>query len=65
MLESVIVVEVFHDILHTTMKDIAEFIDGVDFHILIFAETIDLGTIDIIVGIQIILRDASIFHCLP
>ena len=64
-LEMIIIREVFHDIFHTALEDIAQAIDGVHFHILILTQAIYLGTVDIMVGIQIVLCNSAVFHCLP
>jgi hypothetical protein len=61
----VVIGNVFHDVFHTAMQNVAKLIDGVYFYILILPESVQLGTIDIMMGIQIILRNAARFHGLP
>lgn len=50
-LKYVIIIKVFHNILHSTMKDIAELINRIHFHIFIVLQSVDLGAVDIMVGI--------------
>ena len=61
----VIVGEVLHNVLHTALEDVAELVDGIDLHILVVAKPVDLGTVYIVVGVQIVLGDVPFFHGLP
>ena len=54
-----------HNIFYITFEDIAETINGVDFNIAIVLQTIDLRAIDIIMGVQIVLRNAALLHGFP
>ena len=65
VLKLIIVGDVFHNILDFALKNIAKLIDGIDFYILIMSQAVDLGTIHIIVGVQIVLRDALLPHGFP
>jgi hypothetical protein len=55
----------FHDIFHFASQNIAEPVYGVDFHIQVVAEPVKLGTVYIIFGVQVILRDILLAHRLP
>ena len=65
LLEAIVIREVFHNIFNTALENVAKFVDGINFHIQILAKTIDLRTVYIMMGIQIILCNAPLFHCLP
>ena len=38
----IVIREVFHDIFHSALENVAKAVDGVDFHILILTQAIDL-----------------------
>ena len=63
--EPIIVREMLHDVLDTALQDVAELVDGIDLHILIVPEPIELGAVYIIMGIKIVLRNAPLLHGLP
>ena len=65
VLKEVVVGKMLHNILHTAVENIAELINGINLHILIPAEAVKLGAVDIMVGIQVVLTDAALFHGLP
>ena len=41
----------FHNILYIALENITQAIDGIDFHISIVLQTVDLGAIDIVARI--------------
>ena len=61
----IIVGEVLHDVFHPAMQNIAESVDGIDFHIFVPPQPVKLGTVDIVMGVQVILGYALILHGLP
>ena len=63
--EPVIVGEMLHDVLDAALQDVAELVDGIDLHVFIVPEPIELGAVYIIMGIKIILRNAPLLHGLP
>ena len=63
--EPVIVGEMLHNVLDAALQDVAELVDGVDFHVLIVPEPIELGAVYIIMGIKIILGNTPLLHGLP
>jgi hypothetical protein len=65
VLKTVIVRKMLHNILHPAIKNVAQPVNGVDLHILILPQTVKLRTVHIVVGIQIILCDTLLIHCLP
>lgn len=65
LLEMIVVRNVLHYIFNVALKNIAEFINGVSFYILIMAQAVNLCTVHIMMGIQIVLCDPTIFHSLP
>ena len=54
-----------HDFLYTALQNIAESVDGVNLYILILPKAIDLGAVDVVVSIQVILGNALFLHRLP
>ena len=54
-----------HDILHTTVQNVAQPVDGVGFHIQILAESVKLGAVNIVVRIEVVLRNTTLFHGFP
>ena len=54
-----------NDIFNPAVQDIAQPIQRVGFHILIVLQTIDERAIDVVVGIQVVLCHAPVFHGLP
>ena len=63
--EPVIVGEMLHNVLDAALQDVAELVDGVDLHVLIVPEPIELGAVYIVMGIKIILGNALLLHGLP
>ena len=63
--EPIIVREMLHDVLDAALEDVAEFVDGIDLHVLIVPEPVELGAVYIIMGIKIILGNALLLHGLP
>ena len=61
----IVVREVLHNIFHTAVQDIAQAVYGVDFQIHVFAEPIQYRTVDVMVGVQVILGNAAPLHCFP
>ena len=64
-LKLIIVGDVLHDILHAAVENIAQLVDGIDLYILVLTEPVDLRTVDIVVGVQVVLCDTAFFHGLP
>ena len=52
--EPIIVREMLHDVLDAALEDVAELVDGIDLHVLIVPEPIELGAVYIIMGIKIV-----------
>lgn len=65
VLESIIVWEVFHNVFDITFQNITQTINGVDFYIAVVLQSVDLGTVDIVMSVQVVLRYTPIFHCAP
>ena len=63
--EPIIVREMLHDVLDAALQDVAELVDGIDLHVLIVPEPVELGTVYIIMGIKIILGNTPLLHGLP
>lgn len=63
--EPIIVREMLHDVLDAALQDVAELVDGIDLHVLIVPEPIELGAVYIIMGIKIILGNTPLLHGLP
>ena len=63
--EPVIVWEMLHNVLNPALQDVAELVDGVDLHVLIVPEPVELGAVYIIMGIKIILGNTPLLHGLP
>ena len=63
--EPVIVGEMLHNVLDATLQDVAELVNGVDLHVLIVPEPVELGAAYIIMGIKIILGNTPLLHGLP
>ena len=55
MLKMIVVRNMFHNILYRAAKDVAKPVDGVDLHILVFAQAVYLGAVHIVVGVQVVL----------
>ena len=55
----------FHDIFHGALENIAQLVNGIDFHIFILAQSVNLGSVHIMVGVQVILREPLGFHGFP
>ena len=54
-----------HNIFYAAIQDIAQFIYGIYFYILIMAKSVQLGTVHMITSVQIILGDSLRLHCFP
>ena len=54
-----------HDILDFAFEDVAQAVDGVGFDIPVLAEPIQLGTVDVVVGVQVVLGHAALLHGFP
>ena len=63
--EPIIVREMLHDVLDAALQDVAELVDGIDLHVLIAPEPVELGAVYIIMGIKIILGNTPLLHGLP
>ena len=63
--EPIIVREMLHDVLDAALQDVAELVDGIDLHVLIVPEPVELGAVYIIMGIKIILGNTPLLHGLP
>ena len=63
--EPIIVREMLHDVLDAALQDVAELVDGIDLHVLVVPEPIELGAVYIVMGIKIVLRNTPLFHGLP
>ena len=61
----IIVREVLHNILHPAIENIAQAVDGVDLQILVSAEPVQHRAVDVMVGVQVILGNAALFHGFP
>ena len=61
----IIVRNVLHDILDPAMEDVAQTVDGVGLNIFVLAEAVKLGAVDVVVGVQRILRYAALLHRFP
>lgn len=64
-LKMIIVGEVLHDVFHPAMQNIAESADGIDFHIFVPPQPVKLGTVDIVMGVQVILGNSAGLHGRP
>lgn len=65
VLEPVIIGNMLHNVLYITFENVAEFINGVHFDVFVVAQAIQLSVVDIVMRIQIVLRDTPLFHGLP
>ena len=65
VLKLVIVGDVHHNILYAALQNIAELINGVHFHIFVVTKPINLSTVNIVVGVQIILGNTALTHGFP
>lgn len=65
LLKLIIIREMFHNIPNTALKNIAQFINCVHFHIFILAQSVDLRTVYIMVGVQVILCNSLGLHRFP
>ena len=63
--EPIIVWEMLHDVLDAALQNVAEFVNGIDLHVLVVPEPVELGTVYIIMGVQIILGNTPLLHGLP
>ncbi len=65
MSKEVIIVEVYHDILYPAVENITKSVDRVHFYIFIMSKPVNLGAIDIVIRIQIVLSNVFFFHGFP
>ena len=63
--EPVIVGEMLHNVLNPALQDVAELVDGIDLHVFVAPEPVELGAVYIIMGIKIILGNTPLLHGLP
>lgn len=63
--EQIVIGKMLHDILDPASQNIAKPIKGIDLNILIVAQPIELRTIYIVMGVQVILGNALAFHGFP
>jgi hypothetical protein len=63
--ESVVIGNMLHDLFDTALQDVAQPVNGIDFHILVVAQTIQKRSVDVMVGIQVVLRNALLLHGYP
>jgi hypothetical protein len=61
----VVIGEMLHDILDAAVQNVAETVDGVDLHVPVLAEPVQLGAVDVVVGVQGILGYAALLHRFP
>ena len=61
----IVIGEVLHNIFHPAVENIAQAVDGVDFQIHVFAEPVQHRAVDVMVGVQVILGNAALFHGFP
>ena len=64
-LKTIIVRKMLHDVLNPALQDVAELVNGVDLHVLIVPEPVELGAVYIIMSVKIILGNALLLHGLP
>ena len=63
--EPIIVREMLHNVLNPALQDVAELVYGIDLHVFVVPEPVELGAVYIIMGIKIVLRNAPLLHGLP
>ena len=63
--EPVIVWEMLHNVLNPALQDVAELVYGIDLHVFVVPEPVELGAVYIIMGIKIILGNTPLLHGLP
>ena len=63
--EPIIVREMLHNVLDAALENVAELVDGVDLHVFVVPEPVELGAVYIIMGIKIILGNTPLLHGLP
>ena len=61
----VIIRKMLHNIFHGALQNVAQFVDGIDLNIFIFTQAIQLRAIHIVLGIQRILGNTTLFHGFP
>lgn len=54
-----------HNVLNPALQDVAELVNSIDLDVLILPKPADLGAVDIVVGVKVILGDAPLLHGLP
>lgn len=65
MLKDIIIIYMFHNILNIAMKDITEPIYCICLNVFAMLQSINLRTINIMIHIEIILRNSTVFHGFP
>ena len=63
--KKIVIGEMFHDVLNTAMQNVAQTVYGVDFNIFVVAQAVDLCAVDVVVGVKIILGNATLLHGCP
>ena len=63
--EPVIVWKMLHDVFNPALQDVAELVNGIDLHVFIMPEPVELGTVYIIISVKIILGNTPLLHGLP
>ena len=64
-LKAIIVRKMLHNVLNPALQDVAELVNSIDLDVLILPKPADLGAVDIVVGVKVILGDAPLLHGLP
>ena len=54
-----------HNIFYVAIEDVAKFVDGVDFDILVMTQAVELRAIHIVMGVKVILGYTTQLHRLP
>lgn len=61
----IIIGEVIHNILDAALQNVAQSVNGIDLHIFVLAESVQQRAVDVVVGVQVILGHAALFHSFP
>ena len=65
VLKPIVIGKMFHNILYPAVQNVAQPVDGVDFHVFVLTQTVKLGAVYVVVSVKIILRNTPMFHGLP
>ena len=60
-----VVGEVLHDVLYAAVQDGAQLVDGEDLDVFVVAQAVQLGAVDAVVGVQVVLGNAALAHGFP